>query len=128
MKKFGQSFLDGEKLFRQYFLMGDGASAKRLQRFAVSSGMLSPEGREPTVMGCWKAMWRWASLKENKDTAFSIFLEHYKKRGWKNFDPDLTWDGDPQELWKQFMLQKIQSAYQFNRRRHERFLKENGWL
>lgn len=127
MRKLRENYLDGEKLFRQYFAMGEGASASRLQRFAVASGMLSPEGNEPTTMGVWKAAWRWASLKQNKDTAFQIFVEYVNNHGWRAPDPELPWDGDRAELWRLFMLQKIRSAWQFTERRYKRFLKENGW-
>ena len=128
MRKLRENYLDGERLFRQYFAMGAGASATRLQEFAVTCGMLSPEGNEPTVMGVWKAMWRWASLKENKSTAFEIFVNHVDNYDWQLGDPDLPWKGDRHELWTQFMEQKIRSAFQYGEARHQRFLRENGWI
>ena len=128
MKKLRENYLDGERLYRQYFLMGAAASSSRIQKFAVSCGMLSPEGNEPTTMGVWKAMWRWASLKENKDLAFSIFSDYVDNYNWRLPDPDLPWDGDRDELWHEFMMQKIRTAWQFSsERRLRRFLKKNGW-
>lgn len=128
MRKIRQSYLDGEKLYRRWFEMGAGASAIRLQRWAVTEGMLSPEGNVPSVMGVWKAMWRWASLKENKDVAKELFLDFVRNREWRLKDLDLPWDGDPDELWRLFMLQKIETAWQFTPARNKRFLKENGWI
>lgn len=128
-KRLRESYLDGEKLFRQYFAMGNGTSASRLQKFAVTSGMVSSDGTEPTRMGVWKAMWRWASLKENKDVAFEIFRDHLENFGWDWGDPELPWDGDYTELWRRFMLQKIRSAWQYDKEsKYQRFLRENGWL
>lgn len=127
MRKLRENYLNGEKLFRQYFSMGAGASASRLQKFAITSGMLSPDGNEPTTMGVWKAMWRWASLKENKNTAFSIFCDHVNNYNWRNADEDLPWEEGCESVWKLFMEQKIRSAWQFSERRYKRFMKENGW-
>lgn len=129
MKKLRDNYLDGEKLFRKYFDMGAAASTYRLHRFAIGEQMLSPEGKEPTPMGVWKAMWRWASRKENKDTAYQIFCKYIDEHDWRLPDTSLPWDGDRQVLWNQFMLQKIKSAWQFPKKsREDKFLREHGWI
>lgn len=123
-----ESYLDGEKLFEQYFAMGDAASVKRLTRFAISEGMVSSAGRSPTPMGVWKSMWRWASKKDNKERAFQIFSNYIDNYEWRLPDENLPWTGNKEELWHKFMLQKIKSAWQFTKdSKYQRFLKENGW-
>lgn len=67
------------------------------------------------MMGLWKAMWRWASLKENKDSAWEIYRQSH---------PEVT-----AEQWKSMMLDKIKKAWQYRTHaRYERFLRDNGWL
>lgn len=122
------TYLDGEKLFEQYFAMGSAASIKRLARFAESEGMISSAGRNPTPMGVWKCMWRWASKKENKERAFQLFSHYIDNYEWQLPDEKLPWTGSKEELWHAFMLQKIKSAWQFQKEsRYQKFLKENGW-
>ena len=130
MKKLRENYLDGEKLFLKYFEMGEATSIPRLVNYATSENMLSPEGKKPTPMGVWKAMWRWASLKENKDRAFEVFSHYVKNYGWRFPDTDLPWDSDdPRELWHQFMMKTIKSAWQFGTQsRLNRFLHKNGWI
>lgn|SRR5574341_1396643 len=129
MRKLRENYLDSEKLFHKYFEMGNAASATKLVNYALSCGMISPEGKQPTPMGVWKAMWRWASLKDNKDRAFEIFSHYIDNYEWKLPDNDLPWDGDRQVLWHQFMMQKIKTAWQFQTKaRLERFLRKNGWI
>lgn len=124
-----ERFLDGEKLFRHYCAMGDAKSISTLARWAVAEGMVSQSGNVPTRMGVWKAMWRWASLKENKDVAYNILLQSSldMKRDdgwWKDyFRAEIT-----REEWDKMMLQKIKSAWQYpTKSMYERFLKKNGW-
>lgn len=130
MKKLVDPYFDGEKLFTMYFGVRGGESITTLAKLAVSSGMTSVEYKNKNKiprMGVWKAMWRWASLKENRDRAFQIFCDYLDKYGW-TWDDEYDWDTDREALWKKFMLQKIKSAWQFEKARHDRFLKENGWL
>ena len=128
MRKLRESYLNGEKLFRKYFEMGSATSAMVLARFAVTEGMYLPGGPKPTPMGVWKAMWRWASLKENKEVAFDIFSSYVRDYGWRLADTDLPWDGPIEVLWNEFMIQKIKSAWQHaTSQRLERFLRKNGW-
>lgn len=135
-RKLKQPYMNGELLYRKYFSMGAGASATRLARWAVSVGMaksikktnINRDGAP--VMGVWKAMWRWASMRENKELAYQIFSDHLDQFGWEQ-DTDFLWDDytqPRQDIWHKFMLKKIQTAWQFNPNRHERFLRENGWL
>lgn len=134
-KKLREPFLNGEQIYKYYFSMGEAASVARLTRWAISSGMakparktkMNPEGLPR--MGVWKAMWRWASLKENRNDAYLIFAEFVKTYGWTG-DTDFPWPkGTEISLsdWHRFMLPKIQTAWQFQYNRHNRFLLENGW-
>lgn len=108
-----EKYLDGELLFRKYYEMGEARSIERLRRFATSQGMTSSTGKEPTPMGVWKAMWRWASLKENCQAAYEI----YHKWTFKEFDE-----------WEKDMLKTIKTAWQFTTvAKYQRFLKQNGW-
>ncbi len=109
-----EKYMDGEVLFRKYFEMGDAKSFLRLRNFCVSKGMVSPTGSAPTAMGMWKSMWRWASLKENKDTAWEVYRE---------FNQEVSY-----EDWVTSMKDKIKKAWQYRTKsRYERFLRDNGW-
>ena len=129
MRKLREGFLDGEVLFKHYFAMGQATSISVLTRYAISLGMKDSKGNEPTRMGVWKAMWRWASLKENKSRAFEIFSKFVEEYGWEE-NTDYPWDGgNTKELWHSFMLQKIKSAWQYpTPMMYNRFLKRNGWI
>lgn len=126
MKKYPnlkEGYLDGEKLFRKYYEMGEAKSTQKLARWAISVGMAShttpskhnKEGL-PT-MGVWKAMWRWATLKENKGTAFHIAITNSSKK------PTM-------EEWIRDMIEtKIPTAWQHpTDAKKDKFLRENGWL
>lgn len=112
--------------------MGRVASIATLARFAISQKMTNityTNKRSIPTMGVWKAMWRWASLKENKDTAYQIFQDYVKEYGWK-WERDFTWlEGQEVDLdhWKAYMRRIIRSAWQFNENRYQRFLQDNEW-
>ena len=129
-KKNKNHFMDGEKLFIKWCEMG-GYSVARLCNFAISEGMKNTVGRNPTRMGAWKAMWRWASMKENKDRAFELFSKIYTNKVIQE-DPWIGQffpDGLTETAWKTFMLEKIQSAWQHTSEIKEyRFLEKNGWI
>lgn len=109
-----EKYLDAEKLFRKYWEMGEKRSINLLTEWAISQGIQSPSGKNPTPMGIWKAMWRWASLKENKDKALKIAQE------FEAINPD-RWN-------KEMILIRIPTAWQHpSKVRRERFMKENGW-
>lgn len=111
-----EKYLDGETLFRKYYEMGDNRSIKLLTEWAKVEGIKSSKGNEPTGMGIWKAMWRWASMRENKDLAWSIM---------KHDDLNLGYDA-----WKNQMIYiRIPSAWQHpNNAKLQKFLRENGWV
>lgn len=131
-----EPYLSGEELYRYYFSMGDGASIQRLAKWAVSedkakSVRISYRNKEGLpFMGVWKAMWRWASLKENRNEAYLIFSDYVRKYGWLD-DTDFPWEaGSVVSLsdWHRFMLKKIKTAWQFKKESyHKRFLLRNGW-
>ncbi len=110
-----EKYLDGGKLFRKYFEMGDVKSIGRLTKFAISQNMTSSTGQKPTQMGVWKSMWRWASLKENSEIAWQIVQEYNAYKSWSEFCAD--------------MKDKILTAWQHpTNKKYEKFLKENGWI
>lgn len=136
MRKLKESYLDGKQLYKAYFEMGNGASIVRLARWAIANSMAKPtkiarynkEGLP--CMGVWKAMWRWASLKENHPEAYQIFQTYVNTYGWLD-DTDFPWPmGTVITLqdWNRFMLKKVKTAWQFAPNRHARFLRENGWV
>ncbi len=127
MKK--HSYLDGEILYKKYFSLGEATGFSKLTNFAISQKMFNEHGYKPTRMGVWKAMWRWASLKENQTVAFDIFSEYVRNYGWM-WDTDFSWQkGDTvsSEDWKRFMRHKIRRAYQYDEDEYDRYLDRNGW-
>lgn len=113
-KNLRESYLDGEALYRKYFEV-EGFSYQRLQKYAVLMEMVSPDGNPPTLMGVWKSMWRWASLKENKETAWQIY---------QHLHPEAK-----RSEWDLLMLDRIRKAWQYRTEaRYTRFLRDNGWL
>jgi hypothetical protein len=110
-----EKYLDAELLFRRYWEMGEGRTIRLLTEWAITQGMTSSRGDKPTEMGVWKAMWRWASLKENQSLAWSIVNKH-KDMSYKN------WEWDMKNV-------KIPSAWQHTTSaKREKFMRENGWL
>jgi hypothetical protein len=114
-KNLQEKYLDGELLFRTYWEWGSDRNVRALRDWATLNGMKSSKGNTPTTMGIWKAMWRWASLKENKELAWEII----------NKNSDVTF-----EQWVKDMIYiRIPSAWQHPTNvKRDRFLKENGWI
>ena len=109
-----EKYLDGEALFRKYWEMGEGRTIAMLTEWAILSGMKSAKGNEPTQMGIWKAMWRWASLKENRDCAWELVSQHTKMT-------QSQWIAD-------MKIVKIPTAWQHpTNTKRDKFMKENGW-
>lgn len=109
-----EKYLNGEALFRKYWEMGDTRSVALLAEWAILQGMKSSKGTEPTIMGVWKAMWRWASLKENRETAWEIVSQHSQMTR-------SQWIND-------MLITKIPTAWQHpTNAKRDRFLRENGW-
>ena len=111
-----EKYLDGERLFRKYYEMGEDRTIQLLTEWAILDGMTSSKGTLPTPMGVWKSMWRWASLKENRDLAWKIYMEHCGKINYAE--------------WKLEMIHiKVPSAWQHNSQvKRDKFLRENGWI
>ena len=100
--------MDGGVLYRKYWEMGDARSIGRLVKYVEGK-----TGTKPTHMGVWKAMWRWASLRENRDLAWEIYSQ---------------WNEVTLEQWQSDMLERIRQAWQHtNKSKYEKFIKENGW-
>ena len=78
---FAYKYLDGEKLYRVYWVeMGEARSFKRLINWCSSNGFINKRnGKPPTRMGIWKAMWRWAV--NHPEQAFEIINEGLKDSG-----------------------------------------------
>ena len=72
-------YLDGEKLFRVYWLdMGNARSIGRLQKWCLSHEIVNPKTfNVPTRMGLWKTMWRWAT--RNQEQAKEIWIKSMGK-------------------------------------------------
>lgn len=110
-----EKYLDGEKLFRKYYEMGESRSFGLLAEWATLEGMKSSSGKTPTPMGVWKAMWRWASLNENKGLAWKIYNQSVPNSSMSDWAKDMV-------------KVKIPSAWQHQTNaKYQKFLKENGW-
>ena len=108
-----EKYLDGEKLFKKYIEMGETRSVYLLCEYAILEGMISSTGQEPTPMGCWKSIWRWAST--HKESAWS-------------FIKDANFGMNYQEWVKHMAEVIIPSAWQHNTSaKRDKFLRENGW-
>lgn len=125
MKKYPnlkEGYLDGEKLFRKYYEMGDARSIVRLATWAISIGMAQPIKKTKSnpnglpCMGVWKAMWRWASLRENFQAAWEIHQQFTPNASWTNYRQDMIETKIP-AAWQHPVLSK-----------REKFLRENGWI
>jgi hypothetical protein len=111
-----EKYLDGEKLFRKYWEMGEGKSIALLTEWAITEGMTSSRGETPTHMGVWKALWRWASMKENRELAWKIYMENGGDKSW--------------EVWSNEIVRyKVPVAWQHpTHAKRDKFLRENGWI
>lgn len=118
-----EKYLDAERLFRQYCEIGESRSISLLTEWAISQGMQSSSGNPPTPMGIWKAMWRWASMKENKEKAWNIAKDHI-------FGTSLQRFKYTRDRWnKEMVLIRIPTAWQHQSEiKKQKFMKENGWI
>jgi hypothetical protein len=68
MRKFGNDYMDGKRLFEVYWVeMGSARSIAKLQKWCITNDMVHPiSGKPPTRMGIWKCMYRWA-INNQKD-------------------------------------------------------------
>lgn len=116
-----RKYLDGEKLYTAYWkdmgggtVNGGAASYRKMINYAVAHGMINPKnGKPPTFMGIWKAMWRWAI--DNKDTAFKIAEDAYFTKGQVL---ERSW-------WEQEMIEKEKTSWQ-NENHTEKWTKQNA--
>ncbi len=78
---FAYKYLDGEKLYRVYWVeMGNARSFGRLIKWCVSNNMVNAKtGKPPTRMGIWKAMYRWAV--NHPEQAYELMNEGLKDSG-----------------------------------------------
>lgn len=115
-----EKYLDAERLFRKYVSDGVSRNIKSLTEWAIAEGMTSSNGGEPTPMGCWKAMWRWAST--HKELAWELMKD--ETFGTKRRPIQYT-----REQWEADMiLIKIPSAWQHTTKsKYDKFLREHGW-
>ena len=74
-------FLDGETLFRQFYvIMGTAGSVLKLVEWCRTEGHINPRtGKAPTPMGVYQSMWRWAV--KNPSLARPMFAEYIKSLG-----------------------------------------------
>jgi hypothetical protein len=116
-----EKYLDAERLFRKYINDGETRSIASLTEYALLQGMKSSNGQEPTPMGVWKAIWRWAST--HKDEAWNLM----KNQTFGSKNNKFQYD---EKEWKENMIyEKIPAAWQHpTNKKYEKFLKENGWV
>lgn len=116
-----EKYLDAEALFRKYIDDGETRTIKGLTEWARVQGMKSSNGDQPTEMGVWKAIWRWAST--HKELAWELMKDQtfgYSKSRFKY----------TRETWEQDMIQvKIRSAWQHaTQAKKNKFLRQHGWI
>ena len=114
-------YMDGEYLFKYYFqAMGASRSLIKLIEHCRTEYMIHPEqGRPPTKMGIYKAMWRWATVKENQKMAWEIYKTADLGEEW---NPINEWGA-----WVDFLKERVPSAYQYDPKTYKRFLVRNGY-
>ena len=115
-------YMDGEYLFRYYFqTMGEARSFPKLIEHCRAEYMIHPEnGKPPTKMGLYKAMWRWATRKENQQTAWDIYKSSQLGDEWTQIE---SWND-----WIKFLEDRISSAHQFAKpSEYRNFLRYNGY-
>lgn len=115
-------YMDGEYLFQYYFqTMGEARSLPKLVAHCKENYIIHPEtGKPPTRMGIYKAIWRWATKKENQQTAWEIYKNSQLGDEWKMIT---DWDE-----WMNFLKERITSARQFAKpNEYRNFLKYNGY-
>lgn len=75
-------FIDGEFLYKYYFeTMGTARSTYKLPQIAYDNGMRNIQGKAPSFMGVWKAMWSWACKPENREEAYRMYNAHLADYG-----------------------------------------------
>lgn len=114
--------MDGEYLFRYYFqTMGEARSLPKLSEHCRQEYMIHPEhGTPPTRMGIYKAMWRWATRKENQQLAWEIYNSSQLGDDWEEIN---DWND-----WLSFLEERIKSAHQFAKpNEYRNFLRYNGY-
>lgn len=116
-----EKYLDGEKLFRKYVEDGETRSIESLTDWAILKGMTSSSGQEPTKMGVWKAIWRWAST--HKEQAWELVQD-------KTFGTKKNPFKYDKYRWEQEMIIiRIPSAWQHSTHaKRDKFLRDNGWV
>jgi hypothetical protein len=116
-----EKYLDSEKLFKKYIEDGETRSISSLTEFAKLHGMKSSTGQEPTDMGVWKAIWRWAST--HKDEAWNLVKDQTFGSKHKRYKYDY-------KQWEEEMIYRIiKSAWQHpTNKKYQKFLKDNGWV
>lgn len=113
--------MDGEYLFKYYFeTMGESRSLIKLIEHCKTEYMIHPEqGKPPTKMGIYKAIWRWATVKENQSKAWEIYKNCELGGEWKKIEDSIEWIS--------FLKERVSSAYQYDAKTYKRFLVRNGY-
>lgn len=120
-KRWKRKYLNGEVLFRYYWgEMGSARTLSKLVMYCVSQGWVNPwTGQPPRKMTLHKAMYRWATQKDNFEASYQVVQNEQRDEG--NF---MT-----REEWKEFLRKQVKSAWQFPRPvYYERFLKKHGYV
>lgn len=120
-KRHKKKYLDGEVLFEYYWgKMGQARNFAALQRYCVAQGWVNPVlGTAPGRMTLFKAVYRWATKKENFEKGYEIVQAGQRDVG--NFMS--------RDEWKQHLRDRVKSAWQFAKDRHlQNFLRKNDYI
>lgn len=119
MRRDKTKYLDGKFLFEYYWkTMGPARSYDGLRRYCISQGIVNTQrGTNPNRMSIMKAMWRWATRKENFEEGYEIVNNAMRDEG-RFMSKD---------EWKEFLRDKVHVAYQYNVPKEKKFLRKNGY-
>lgn len=85
----GESIYDGKKLYEIFMTGGRGSTYEKLREWCRANGMYSPEKGEPSRMGPYWAMWRYAF--HNHEEAYPLYerwaKEYIAYEGVEGYEP-----------------------------------------
>ena len=98
-------FLDGEAIFRLYYLtLGSARSIVKVKKQLGSAAVNPKTGRQVNDMALWGSMYRWAM--NNLDVSYQIFNDAMRDEGkYHTFDE-----------WKEFIFEKADILVKHNPR------------
>lgn len=117
--KQNKKYLDGEFIFRYYFIeMGSLRSVRKIVKYLKSAseitGVNPDTDKEFTDMAIWFSMWQWAI--NNSDKAYEVFNKAMFNEG-KHYN---------RKEWDIFLQRKAYTCFRKNAKRFNNWLKETG--